>query len=91
MLKRHPRCMRLVHRPKKIFKSPKLFDTDPYDASQPEPSKAKALKSSLWEIDALMKCDLDDQVRNYAKLFKGDISRKSAYFKSEEFAGIDSI
>ena len=91
MLKRHPRCMRLIHRPKKIFKSARLFQSDPYLASQPDPSKAKALKSSLWEIESLMKSDLDEQVRNYSKLFKGDISRKSAYFKSEEFAGMDPI
>lgn len=30
-------------------------------------------------------------MRKYTKLFKGDISRKTNYFKCEEFAGIDAL
>ena len=35
-----------------------------------------------------MKCELDETVRNYSKLFKGDISRKTNFFKCEEFTSM---
>jgi len=91
LIKRHPRCVRLIHRKRKLYKENPTFETDPYKDSEPDPSRAKALKSSLWELDTLMKHEFDEQVRKYSKLFKGDISRKTNYFKCEEFANIDSL
>jgi hypothetical protein len=91
MIKRHPRCVRLIHRKKKIIKEQLTFASDPYRHQEPDPSKARALKSSLWELDALMNCELDETVRNYSKLFKGDISRKTGFFKCEQFTGQNSL
>ena len=91
LIKRHPRCVRLIHRKRKLYKENPTFETDPYKDSEPDPLRAKALKSSLWELDTLMKHEFDEQVRKYAKLFKGDISRKTNYFKCEEFTTIDSL
>jgi hypothetical protein len=88
MIKRHPRCVRLIHRKRKTDIS---FESDPFRDNESDPSLARALKSSLWEIDALMTSEFDETVRNYSKLFKGDISRKSAYFKSEDFSAINSL
>jgi hypothetical protein len=38
-----------------------------------------------------MQCEFNETVRNYCKLFKGDISRKTNFFKCEEFTQIDSL
>jgi hypothetical protein len=46
---------------------------------------AHALESSLWELDSLLATEIDESVKNYAKLFKGDLSRKTSFFKCEEF------
>jgi hypothetical protein len=88
MIKRHPRCVRLIHRKKRIFKETLTFEKDPFRDDEPDPSKARALKSSLWEMDCLMKSELDETVRNYSKLFRGDLSRKTNFFKCEDFAGV---
>eukprot|EP00356_Strombidium_inclinatum_P012859 CAMPEP_0170496338 /NCGR_PEP_ID=MMETSP0208-20121228/21063_1 /TAXON_ID=197538 /ORGANISM="Strombidium inclinatum, Strain S3" /LENGTH=154 /DNA_ID=CAMNT_0010772853 /DNA_START=905 /DNA_END=1366 /DNA_ORIENTATION=+ len=91
MIKRHPRCYRLVERKRKIHKPARQFEEDPYKAKEADPLKTKALKSSLWEIDVIMKDEFDEAVRNYAKLFKGDLSRKSSFFKCEEFTAVKEI
>jgi hypothetical protein len=91
LIKRHPRCVRLIHRKRKLHAVNQVFEQDPFKDGEPDPSKAKALKSSLWEIDALMKSEVNEAVRNYCKLFKGDISRKTNFFKCEEFAAIDPL
>jgi U3 small nucleolar RNA-associated protein 19 len=91
LIKRHPRCVRLIHRRKKLYKMNPTFDSDPYLENEKNPSKSRALKSSLWEIDAIMQNEMDEQIRNYCKLFKGDISRKTNFFKCEEFAAIDPL
>ena len=38
-----------------------------------------------------MESEFDETVRNYCKLFKGDISRKTNFFKCEEFTSIDPL
>ncbi|XP_027627207.1 nucleolar complex protein 4 homolog isoform X4 [Tupaia chinensis] len=48
LLRRHPACRVLVHRPH----SPEL-DADPYDPGEEDPAKSRALESSLWELQAL--------------------------------------
>ena len=42
---------------------------------------AHALESSLWELDSLLATEIDESVKNYAKLFKGDLSRKTSFYK----------
>jgi hypothetical protein len=46
---------------------------------------AHALESSLWELDSLLAIEIEESVKNYAKLFKGDLSRKTNFYKCEEF------
>ncbi|XP_006901064.1 PREDICTED: nucleolar complex protein 4 homolog [Elephantulus edwardii] len=50
LLRRHPACRVLVHRPG----GPEL-DTDPYDPGEQDPAKSRAMESSLWELQALQK------------------------------------
>ncbi|XP_036907733.1 nucleolar complex protein 4 homolog [Sturnira hondurensis] len=50
LLRRHPACRVLVHRPQ----GPEL-DTDPYDPDEEDPAKSRALDSSLWELKALQR------------------------------------
>ncbi|XP_006874128.1 PREDICTED: nucleolar complex protein 4 homolog [Chrysochloris asiatica] len=50
LLRRHPACRVLIHRPQ----GPEL-DTDPYDPGEQDPAKSRALESSLWELQALQK------------------------------------
>lgn len=91
MIKRHPRCVRLIHRKRKLHGENPSFDNDPFRDEEVDPAKTKAIKSSLWEIESLMRSEVNEAVRNYCKLFKGDISRKSNFFKCEEFAAIDPL
>ncbi|KAM5312856.1 nucleolar complex protein 4 homolog [Glossophaga mutica] len=50
LLRRHPACRVLVHRPR----GPEL-DSDPYDPDEEDPAKSRALESSLWELQALQR------------------------------------
>lgn len=50
-----------------------------------DPIKANALQSCLWEMEILLKNCVDQKVRDYAKILKTDLMRKTSYFKSEEF------
>ncbi|XP_043758094.1 nucleolar complex protein 4 homolog [Cervus elaphus] len=48
LLRRHPACRVLMHRPR----GPEL-DADPYDPTEEDPAQSRALESSLWELQAL--------------------------------------
>ncbi|XP_077015634.1 nucleolar complex protein 4 homolog [Tamandua tetradactyla] len=48
LLRRHPACRALVHRPH----GPEL-DADPYDPEEEDPAQSRALESSLWELQTL--------------------------------------
>ncbi|XP_068845963.1 nucleolar complex protein 4 homolog isoform X4 [Capricornis sumatraensis] len=48
LLRRHPACRVLIHRPR----GPEL-DADPYDPAEEDPAQSRALESSLWELQAL--------------------------------------
>uniref|UniRef100_G3UIQ2 Nucleolar complex associated 4 homolog n=1 Tax=Loxodonta africana TaxID=9785 RepID=G3UIQ2_LOXAF len=50
LLRRHPACRVLIHRPQ----DPEL-DMDPYDPGEQDPARSHALESSLWELQALQK------------------------------------
>lgn len=47
LLKRHPNCRVLIHRPNQ---EEFTFTSDPYDLDEPDPAKAHALDSCLWEL-----------------------------------------
>ncbi|NWR49797.1 NOC4L protein, partial [Regulus satrapa] len=49
LFRRHPACRVLVHRPE----GPADMSEDPYVMEEEEPSKSRALESSLWEIQSL--------------------------------------
>ena len=61
--------MRLIHRKSKdgVLKS---YEKDPYLENEEDPINSKALKSCLWEIEALIKHHYDERVRSYCKVFK---------------------
>lgn len=48
LLRRHPACRVMVHRPQ----GPEL-DADPYDPMEKDPARSRALESSLWELQTL--------------------------------------
>nr|XP_045367691.1 nucleolar complex protein 4 homolog [Camelus bactrianus] len=50
LLRRHPACRVLMHRPR----GPEL-DADPYDPGEEDPAQSRALESSLWELQALQR------------------------------------
>jgi U3 small nucleolar RNA-associated protein 19 len=45
LLKQHPTCMQLIHRPDALPGRP-----DPFNPDEPDPLKTGALESSLWEL-----------------------------------------
>ena len=55
LIKRHPRCYRLIHRKTTSISLGKRLSVDPFDAEEPDPLLTKSLKSSLWEIEIIMK------------------------------------
>ena len=88
LIKRHQKCLRLVHR-----RSAKTLtlESDPFKSDETDPLQTNALKSSLWEIDTVIRQQFDNNVRQYAKVFKTDFLRKSALFKCEEFTQAEPI
>jgi U3 small nucleolar RNA-associated protein 19 len=45
LLKRHPSCMQIIHRPDSLPGRP-----DPFNAEETDPLRTGALASSLWEL-----------------------------------------
>lgn len=90
-IKRHPRCLKLIQRKGKDGGNKIEISNDPYLEDETDPMESKAMKSSLWEIEIIMKHHYDSRVRNYTKVFKTDFMRKAAFFKCEEFTQVDSL
>ena len=88
LLMRHPKCLRLIHR-----KSPNVMDlsTDPYREDETDPLNTRALNSSLWELEIVLRHHMDSGIRNYAKVFKTEFVRKTALIKCEEFTQADPL
>ena len=86
LMKRHPRCIRLIHRAKKARQVEDCeFSCDPYRADEPDPLKSRALRSCLWELESLLHSSLDEKVRHFIKSnFMGDLTRKTEFFRVEE-------
>ena len=90
LLKRHPKCMRLIQRREsQVLKV--TLKQDPYLEDETDPLETRAFKSSLWELDTIMRQHYCGNIRNYAKVFKTDFLRKTAYAKCEEFTQVDPI
>ena len=84
LFKRHPICMRLIHRPVKLGRK-NYVSKDPFDEDEVDPMDTQAIKSCLWELEVIMKHHYDSRIRNFTKIFKTDISRKSAFYKCEDY------
>lgn len=54
LIRRHPRCYRMLHRKHTSISLGKRFSDDPYDATETDPLQTKALKSSLWELEIVL-------------------------------------
>ena len=52
LMKRHPKCMRLIHR---RAASIQIMKNDPYKEDSDDPMESRALQSSLWELDTIMR------------------------------------
>ena len=89
LIKRHPKCMRLIHRRSTAVQS--NLERDPFREDQEDPMDTRAIKSSLWELETIMRQHVDSSVRTYAKVFKTDFLRKTAFFKCEDFTSVDPI
>ncbi len=55
LAKRHPRTVRLLTRNKNSLSLGITLDQDPYEAQVADPLMTKALKSSLWEVQVVLK------------------------------------
>ena len=78
---RHPQCKKLIHRETKqsvdnVKSIKNNLKKDPYLEEESDPLETRALKSSLWELELIMKFHYDENIRNYCKLFKSDILKK---------------
>ena len=74
MLKRHPSCMGMLHRPTAVIapsgaEDGDENDSDPFDADEKDPLKTGALDSSLWELKSLQKHYLS-HVSTMGKIFE---------------------
>ena len=58
LVRRHPRCLRLLQR-KKVS----TFQVDPFKVYEKDPANARALTSSLWEMSIIMQQETDDLVK----------------------------
>jgi hypothetical protein len=67
------------------------LSADPYREDEPDPLSTRALSSSLWELDTVLRQHMDASIRNYAKVFKTEFIRKTAFTKCEEFTQADQL
>jgi U3 small nucleolar RNA-associated protein 19 len=81
LLKRHPSCLILIHRPEEFdtedSAAAAAANSDPYDFTEADPLKAHALDSSLWELASLRNHYLAS-VSTLAKVF-GEQMTKPKY------------
>ena len=86
MLKRHPKCICMIHRESKAPKGSDSNDTnnikkDPFNSDENDPAKTNAINSSLWEIEALQKHP-NPSVSTLAKSFKQSFSKRPYNMKN---------
>ncbi|CDW88629.1 nucleolar complex protein 4 homolog [Stylonychia lemnae] len=90
LIKRHPRCNKLLVR-KALDSQVRTIQNDPFKEDEADPMETKALHSSLWEIEVIMKQSIDQRVRDYTKMFKTDLIKKNSFFKTDDFTLVDPI
>ena len=73
LLRRHPGCAVLVHREGKNGAPAPLFDEDPFVEDEDDPSKCRALESSLWEMETL-RSHYFPQVAKFTRVLDRDLS-----------------
>jgi len=86
LIKRHPRCYRLLHRKHTSISLGRRFSEDPFDAEEKDPRMTRALKSSLWELEVVLLHHYDQRVRDFAKILKTELLARPTLLKAEEFA-----
>ncbi|KAL6782389.1 hypothetical protein ACKKBG_A06605 [Auxenochlorella protothecoides x Auxenochlorella symbiontica] len=84
LLRRHPACNQLVHRPAAPAAQGSAAAADPYDAECADPAASRALESSLWEITALRR-HANPQVSTYVGVLERDLTLRSKT-SEEDFA-----
>eukprot|EP00293_Proteomonas_sulcata_P013489 CAMPEP_0184306826 /NCGR_PEP_ID=MMETSP1049-20130417/15724_1 /TAXON_ID=77928 /ORGANISM="Proteomonas sulcata, Strain CCMP704" /LENGTH=162 /DNA_ID=CAMNT_0026619173 /DNA_START=48 /DNA_END=533 /DNA_ORIENTATION=+ len=84
LLRRHAPCLTLIHKLQTIEEGDESADSedlgkrvphDPFDMDQPDPSKARALHSSLWELQVLRQHYAPD-ISKMANIFEDPITRQ---------------
>ena len=88
MIKRHPKCLKLISR--KSLKN-QAMTKDPYIEEEQDPLESRASKSCLWEVEIIMKQHYHKKVRDFAKIFKTDLMKKTSFFKSEDYTVTDAL
>lgn len=63
LIMRHPKTLRLIHRRSTSKAMDLKLKTDPYREDESDPMETRALRSSLWELDTLMRQHLESGVR----------------------------
>jgi hypothetical protein len=91
LIKRHPRCVRLLHRKKTSLSLGIQLSNDPYRDQEADPINALALRSSLWELEIVMKTHYDQRVRDYCKMLKTDIASRTNFIKADDFLKTDPL
>lgn len=88
LLKLHPACLIMIHRPARDDGSDddestkRAVSKDPFDMSAHDPNKTRALESSLWELATLQKHYLAS-VSGLAKIFTEVLSKEK--YQMEDF------
>ena len=68
LLRRHPSCTCMLHRPG--AEGAEGAGADPYDDAAADPAESRAVESSLWELDALRR-HLHPMVRSTSRMCLG--------------------
>jgi U3 small nucleolar RNA-associated protein 19 len=92
LIRRHPSCMVLLHRPPSAGASSAAAAAagakgaaavaapgageDPYDEAQPDPAHSRAVESSLWEVEALRR-HYCPQVSTFVQVLDKDLSERA--------------
>ena len=93
LIHRHPRCYRLIHRKKTSISLGLRLSNDPYLEEEEDPLKTMAMKSSLWELEVIMKQHSDQRIRDFCKVFKSDVVSRTSFniMKCETYASADPL
>lgn len=78
IIRRHPSCVQILHRPQKPHAPSEggvWEGVDAYDEHEPNPADSKALESSLWEL-SVFRNHADPAVVQYCSVLDKDITNK---------------